>query len=660
MTAVGHIEAGRFDEAVATLDTSAGLALKTPVGRNVIGDIYLKTGRLHDALKSFDREIRMAPSFPEAHCNRGVVLQEMGRLEEALRAQQRALKLRPGYAMASFNHGNILRQLGRLDDASTAYQLAVKSRPDFSQARLASGMTFLDLGQPMLALTDFASALKHDPHSADAMAGRASALHRMGQTGEAIAAVRRALAADGTHAQALLFHNVLLVAIEDFEKALEPVDALISYRPEFAEAHAARAVTLTKMRRLDDALAASDRAIELAPREAAAYVTRSIVLGELGRFDEQWEALQRAERLGADGADIHHARGLALGARGDYAGAIEAFERAIEIEPDNRQAHENLALAHLTVGDLQRAWPEYEWRLKKSHHTGARYADLEPQWDGREIAGKKLLVYSEQGHGDTIQFLRFLSLLEGRGADVTFITHKAMRGFLAENFPSFRVTDDAGLRGEFDFQIAIMSLPFVFETSIDTIPDTVPYLSAGEGYIDKWAERLGQTGYKVGIVWQGNPEFRGDRLRSVPLKYFEPLTGVASVRLISLQVFRGLDQLDDLPRGMEVERLGEEVTNNPSGYHEVAGVMANLDLIVTSDTGPAHLAGAMGLPVWVALRDRPDWRWLTERTDSPWYPTMRLFRQTAPGDWPGLFQEITTALEQRVGLRALPTNSEPF
>jgi hypothetical protein len=214
--------------------------------------------------------------------------------------------------------------------------------------------------------------------------------------------------------------------------------------------------------------------------------------------------------------------------------------------------------------------------------------------------------------------------------------------------PGVDIADSVGLRSGFDYQISLMSLPHVLKTTAETLPGEVPYLAAEPAYVAKWRERLGADGFKVGIVWQGNPDYPRDRYRSIALRHFAPLASVPGIRLISLQAFNGLDQLDALPEGMTVETLGEEI-GRPEGFDNLAGVMANLDLIVTSDTSAAHFAGALGRPVWVALRCRPDWRWMERRDDSPWYPTMRLFRQKTHGDWDGVFAEIAAELGEVSG-----------
>ena len=278
---------------------------------------------------------------------------------------------------------------------------------------------------------------------------------------------------------------------------------------------------------------------------------------------------------------------------------------------------------------------------------------MAPLWNGEE--GGKVLLYSEQGAGDTIQFVRYAPLVAGLGGRVSMVVHESLRRLFAANFPDMDVSDDIGMRSGFDYQAPLMSLPHIFGTHSEAaIPHDVPYLTADPERVAKWGARLGGEGFKIGISWQGNSDYPSDQFRSIPLRCFAPLADVPGVRLISVQALWGLDQLQDLPAGMAVETLGEELVNNPDGFREMAAVIANLDLMIVSDSAPAHLAGALGRPVWVGLGKHPDWRWLTERTDSPWYPTMRLFRQSVRGDWAGVFAEIAAVLGEDVVPRMRP------
>jgi len=640
--------AGRFDEAMQKLAADGGGALKTATGQNIAGDILLKQGKHREALKAFDSAIKLAPTAAEPQANRGTALQAMGRLEEALAAEDRAIRLRPEYAMAHFNRGNILKALDRLDDAVAAYGRALRAQPALADGYLNRGTALLDLHRPLEALDDFGRALKLRPKYAAAHVGRAGAYRDMGAHTEALAAVEAATAIEPNNSEATRLRCVTMIAAERFPEALAAADAMVARDPNEAVARSVRAVVLCKLQRYDEALAEADVAIRLAPKHHEAHTARGIVLGEMGRLGESLEALEEAHRHGASGAEYFHGRAVALTVLGTREEAVAAFDKAIAMDPNNHVAHNNHAFLRLSLGDWEAGWAEHEWRLKARGHAHNELIRLAPQWRGEDLAGKRLFVYAEQGYGDTIQFVRYLPLLQERRAVITFAVPEPVFRLFAANFPDVDVTDMVGQRTGIDYQISLMSLPFVLGSTLATLPRQVPYLFADEERKAKWRARLGGDGFRVGIVWQGGPKYGRDRERSMRLAEFVPLAAVPGVRLISLQAAHGAGQLKTLPAGMKVEELGEEIVNNPDGFREVAAVMANLDLLILSDTGPTHLAGALGRPVWVALARHPDWRWMRDREDSPWYPTMRLFRQRTAGDWRGVFERLAAALAEEI------------
>jgi tetratricopeptide (TPR) repeat protein len=645
--AIGAIEEGRLDEARRILDANLA-ARSTNVGLNIRGDILLKQGRPSEALTAFDAAIKLTPRMPEAHCNRGAALQEMGRLEEALAAEDKALRLRPDYATAHFNRGNVLKAMTRMEDAIAAYSRALKARPGFADAMLNRGLARLALGSAPDALADFDHVLAMRPRDATALVGRAGAYRDLGDFARAFAATDAATAIEPDNLEAALIRVNLLDMTEQNANALEVAEAAVVRHGADGRAHAARAIALRKLKRFEEALAAADEAVRLAPRGYEGHEARGIVLSELGRLDEALTALDAAHGFGAAGGSYHHARAVALSGFGDPDEALLEFERALATKPDDASARRNRAFLYLSLGRYEEGWREHEWRMRLPDHGHGDVRNLAPQWQGESFQGKKLLVYAEQGHGDSIQFLRYLPLIIERGGEVTLVVQEPLRRLLEANFPDIEVTATLGMRVGFDWQVSSMSLPFVFGTTLDTVPRAVPYLAGDPALIEKWRRRLGEAGFKIGIAWQGNPSYGRDRFRSIGIGEFAPLAQVAGVRLISLQWAGGGARLEGLPDGMHVETLGEEIDNNPDGFREIAAAMAALDLMVMSDTGPAHLAGALGRPVWLALSRPADWRWMREGSTTPWYPTMRLFRQRISGDWPGVFADMASELRKAI------------
>ncbi len=647
--AITRIQAGQLEEAADILHSASGAVLNNPVGRNIMGDIRLRQGRPRDALREFDAAVRMVPAFPEAHCNRGVALQQLGRLADALAAEDKALTLRPTYATAHFNRGNILRGLGRPDEAIGAYDLALKVQPAYPEALVNRGMVRVGRRKSVEALDDFRRALALRPGHTAAHIGAANALGKLNQVAEAMVEIDKVLAVEPENRDALLTKGTILRETDHAEEALAVADVLLARDPADASALVGRAYALVKLKRSAEAVDASVVAIARAAKNAEAHLVHGMALCQLGRFDEAWKALDLAERLGGSGPLLLQTRAIALGDAGRLDEALATFDRILADDPDDMAARYYRSLIFLTRGEYEKGWAEHEARLTFPTFPRQELLKIAPLWKGEDIKAKKVLLYSEQGAGDTIQFVRFAREVAARGARVSMVVHESLRRLFAANFDDMDVSSDIGLRSGFDYQAPLMSLPHILGmTSEADIPCDAPYLAADRERTAKWAARLGREGFKVGIGWKGNSKYSGDQFRSISLRHFAPLTEVPGVRLISVQAIYGLDQLRDIPAGMAVETLGEEFVNNPDGFREMAAVMANLDLMIVSDSAPAHLAGALGRPIWVALRDYPDWRWLTERTDSPWYPTMRLFRQRAAGDWAGVFEEIAAALDEEV------------
>jgi tetratricopeptide (TPR) repeat protein len=399
-----------------------------------------------------------------------------------------------------------------------------------------------------------------------------------------------------------------------------------------------------------DAIPVLDRAIGLEPLNASLHYNRALALVNLGRLEEAAAGYRRCLEINGDNT-------LALNNLGDLErelGALDdaqsRLDKALKIEPNYIKAHYNRSLVLLSQGRLREGFSEYEWRLKASEFQPRNFQ--QEKWDGSPLGDKTLLVYAEQGWGDTLQFIRFLPLVAHRCRHVIVEVPKSMQPLLAGAGFENLVTQDSALP-PFDVQVSLASLPHVFDTTLETIPADVPYLKAHPRLLDAWHEELaGYDGFKVGIVWQGRPTFGGDRYRSIPLSCFAPLAEVPGVRLFSLQKGPGIEQIPALQRAFEVVDLGSRVHCDVGDFMDTAAAMKNLDLVVSADTSCAHLAGGLGVPVWVALRFAAEWRWMRDRTDSPWYPTMRLFRQPTFGDWPGVFRSIARELQQHVNAQS--------
>jgi hypothetical protein len=374
-------------------------------------------------------------------------------------------------------------------------------------------------------------------------------------------------------------------------------------------------------------------------------------LRALGRPAEALASYGRAVALKPDNAGAHFNRANTLRQLGRIEEAVAGYGRAIALQPDFAMAHHNLAVCLLADGQFPAGLREYEWRKVAPDFDDPRYRLRDPWLGEADIAGKTLFVYPELYLGDTIQFARYGRMAEARGAKVVLAAPEALHGLLRTLSPTIDLIGKDAQPAQFDYQCALLSLPLAFGTELATIPAEVPYLSAEPERAARWADRVGTGGFKIGICWQGSTlTYAHHMQRSFPLASLAGVAQTPGVRLISLQKHDGLDQLTALPTGMAVETLGEDFDAGPDAFLDTAAVMAGLDLVISADTAVAHLAGALGVRTWLALPKVPDWRWMLHGEDSPWYPTMRLFRQDAPGDWAGVFARIEAALRAELGV----------
>ena len=467
---------------------------------------------------------------------------------------------------------------------------------------------------------------------------------RIGRREAALEAFDQALRLRPDDPQALSNRSVVLGELGRFAEALDSLDRALASRPDFPEAWSNRGNALRGLLRHDEALANYDRALALQPLYPEAWSNRGNALYDTRRFEEALASYDRALAINPGYAPGLSNRGVVLSAVRRQEEALASFDKALSIEPNYADCHHNRGLLLLLHGRFAEGWREYEWRRRLGSCV-ARAFDA-PEWQGGELRGKRLLLYAEQGLGDTIQFARFAPLLASRGATVLLAVQPALCALLRSLPGVAAVLSEGDALPEVDCQLPLMSVPHVSGFDEAQLAGDIPYLAADPARVESWGRRLPPGAVRVGIAWQGDPRRRIDLGRSLPLAAFAPLAGIAGVRLISLQKHWGVEQLAQLPPGLAVDSLGEAFDAGPDGFLDTAAVMMQLDLVITSDSAVAHLAGALGRPVWLALKDVPDWRWQLDREDCPWYPSARLFRQDRRDDWSALFDRIAAALRR--------------
>jgi tetratricopeptide (TPR) repeat protein len=596
--AMARCQRGQFSDGIETIGRVSAIAPNHAAAHNLLGMALARTGRAREALASFDRAIAHRDNFAEAHGNRAGALAELGAHDEALKAYDRALALDPASVGDWINQGALQFELGLHDKAISSFDRALALQPNIPEVQVNRGLAHLAKERAAQALQDFDRALAINPAHAAVWRHRGLALSQLDRFADAVASCDRALALDPNDVMSHFIRGLALFNLGRDLEALASLDRVVEKRPEDARAHAERAAVLNALDRVDEAFASLAKALSLDPGNPfVAGVAGDIHLLH-GRWAEGWPLYEH--RFDVDPTGILAARASPPAARG----------RPVDL------------------------------------------ADF-PRWRGEPPDGRPLVLVTEQGLGDAIQFARFATELAGRGHRVTVMTAPVLAPLLATVAGVERVLTSADQLSDLAplCWSPFLSLPAMIGLTPQTIPARIPYIAVEAARVAAWRTRIGPQAFKIGLAWQGNPNFRFDQGRSIALAAFAPLARVADVRLISLQKQPGADQIPAVSFRDSIETPTDPADRGAAGLLDLAAMMQALDLVVTSDSMPAHLAGALGVPACVALRRRMlDWRWLPGYGErSPWYPTLRLYRQATEGDWGPVFARIAAAVAAAAG-----------
>jgi tetratricopeptide (TPR) repeat protein len=537
---------------------------------------------------------------------RALALHRSGAFAEASRLYSEVLAQEPRNVDALRYLAMIFCQQGQFQKGIGLLQRALEIAPQSGSTHNLLGRVRHQIGELDAALASFNAALTCQPELADAHGSRASVLSDLGRLAEAIESYDRALALNPNSFEDWCNRGIALNMLGRHEEALACFDRALALNPTIAEIQINRGNVLSMLDRFEEAIAAYDRALALKPNLPEAYAHKGLTLKNLGRLGE--------------------ARSL--------------IEKAVTMRPNDATTAFALAQVLLQQGEWRLAWPHYEQRASMANPAYLPLPYI--RWDGGPPDNHRLVVVTEQGLGDAIQFGRYAALLAGRGHAVTVLTQPILVPLLSTLPGVERVVTSTGeLSGDLrPFRwVPLMSLPRALHLTPNAVPEQEPYLSVDPSRIAAWAERLGNSGFKIGIAWQ-----TARRDKSVPLIDFGPLAEIDGVRLISLQKQPGSAQIDQVSFASRIERPTDDADTGAEALLDTAAIMMNLDLVVSVDTMAVHLAGALGRPVFVALRRIADWRWLTDREDSPFYPATRLFRQPVRGDWKSTFDQIADAV----------------
>lgn len=594
---------GKYKEAIKYISRAITIQSQQPLFHNNLGIVLGLEGRNQEALQAFDRAVHFSPEYDEAHYNRGVALQKLGRVKEALAAFTKCVELKPDYFPAYNNRGIVLKEMGDLKGALADFQKAVAIQPNFAEAHNNLGVVLQQLGRAHDAITAYRSALQSNPLYADAHTNLGALLLERGD---------------------------LTLAKKHFEEALR-------IQPNSPQAFYNRGVVHLRQERWQNACHDFQEALRRNPNYPEAFNNQGFALYRRGELEGALDAFAHAIRLRPEYAEAYNNRGTVFQAQNRLSEALRDFDRAIQLQPSYAEAHWNRSLVLLLRGDFEQGWREFEWRWRKKDFATPKRDFPQPLWDGRALGKKVLLIHTEQGAGDSIQFVRYLPEIATRGGRIHLECDPALTDLFTTLPGICQVIAKGDPLPHFDYQAPLMSLPCILKTDISTIPCQIPYLFPAPGKIRL---HLDPALVNIGIVWAGNPRHKNDRNRSVPLQYFLDLLPLEGIKFYSLQVTDSQTDLSQCPLPAQIEDLSPRIRS----YSDTASFIQQLDLVISVDTSVAHLAGALGKPVWTLLPFAPDWRWMLEREDTPWYPSMRLFRQSTIGDWQGVFQKLKEEL----------------
>ena len=592
-----------FADAERGYREALALAPENADAHHLLGVLLFETRRLEEALPELDHALRIDPQFADAHYNLGRALMELRRLDSAVASYGLAIRARPGFTHAHFNLGNVLSELGRSDEAIISFRRAIWCDPNYAKAYTNLGH-LLAKRQHAEAVKCFEKAAALEPKSAPARVNLAKLLHEKGEVARAEIALSQAIALDPNYAAAWSELGMIRLEQSNAADALPMLQNADRLRPGDGETLNNVGIAHLALGQFDEAIASLRQAVELLPNLAAAHTNLGNALHEAGMFDA----------------------------------AKQSHARAIEIQPDFAEAHFNLGIAQLLTGDFERGWKEYAHCAPSPLEPKDR-----PRWDGSPLAqdDPALSGAGDGGHDSVHPFRAGVESARcARGLRLPRAAHSTVGHVRGDRSDSARSCPLPPV----DCYAPLLSLPGLLRVNPTTTPAEVPYVFPPSAMIEDWRARLaGVAGFRVGIAWQGNPKHKGDRQRSVPLEQFEPLARMDGVRFVSLQQGFGVEQIAAQAGRFQVHDPGDL-----PDFLETAALMRCLDLVVTVDSAIAHVAGALGVPAWVMLPRVPDWRWLLDREDTPWYPSVRLFRQERMGEWSPVFATIAECLRERL------------
>ncbi len=619
-----------------------------PEALHMLGLLAFQVGHPAPAVDLIERALAIAPRNEVACSNLAEIRRSLGQFDAAASLCQRAITINPNLASAHANLAAIYRQMGRLPEGLAAAQHVMRLSPSMASGFSSAGAALIDLQRPVEALPLLQRAAQLDPNNAAIWSNLGLCYTRVSDFVNAIPAHRRAVALEPKNETILMNLAVALAEGGDYSEAVVHFGKLAALHPDSSEIIQNLAAAHCDLHNHAEALKHATRALELDPQRIETLITFANIHTALGQFDDSLRHLDRALAIRPTGK-IYHAMATACVGSGRLEPALDAIARAMELDPTDSISSFDRAIILLYLGRLEEAWPLYETRFEHPRLKPFIQRFDKPRWNGEPIEGKRLLIQCEQGLGDTVYFSRYATLLAQRGIHPILRVQPSLVEVIKTIPGVGEVVPESAPPPPFDFHIPLMSLPGAFKTSLETIPNKVPYIRSDAQKKSHWQTEFARHKGKlnIGIAWEGGPFQPENRLRSASLAAFAPLADLP-VTFFSLQKGEAAAQAKNPPAGMDFHDLAPHIRD----FTDTAAIIDALDLVISIDTCIVHVAGALAKPVWTLLAYFRGHMWMTHRSDSPWYPTMRLFRQPTFEDWPGAMAEVRRELETFLRSRA--------
>jgi tetratricopeptide (TPR) repeat protein/glycosyltransferase involved in cell wall biosynthesis len=647
-------EQDKMAEAIACYEAAIQLKPTYAEAFNNLGIVLRIQGKLEAAIQQFEQAIALKPTYAEAYTSLASAYQQQGNPEAAIAQYTKLLELKPTNAEAFNNLGLAYQQQGKIEEAMAAYAQALVHRPNYPNVSNNLGNLLLDAGRMDEAIQAYQQAIADRPNYAEAYNNLGNAYQRQSNYEQAVIYYRKALESRPNFVEALSNLGAVLKDQKQLDAAVSCLKQALAIRDDYAEIHNNLGNVYQDQGKIEDAIACYESAVALKPDLAEVHSNLGNMLQYLGNFEAAFEHFHQAIAAQPDFAGAYNNLGIAYRNHGQLDQAFIAYSKAIELDPNFIEAHWNKSLNHLLLGDFQQGFAGYEqrfdWIKFKDQNPQRNYP--QPRWDGAPLDGKTILLHAEQGMGDTIQFIRYAPIVANLGGRIILECHPPLFNLLKDLPAIVQLIPYGQPIPPFDTHAPLMSLPYILGTTLETVPAEIPYLQNSDpsalcllppALSHPSASCLLPSVLKIGIVWSGNPDNPYNRARTVPLRSLVQLADIPGVALYSLQKDLTASDEDLLKHHPEIQDLRSQLTD----FTHTAALIQQLDVIISIDTAVTHLAGALGKPVWLLLPSAADWRWMIDREDTPWYPTMRLFRQSTFGDWEPVIARVETELRQQ-------------